>query len=394
MKKTIISFIIGLCCFSTFTNAQNVLLNTDFASIPAPFAAVGDGDSSPRVYDNSVQNGFTFSNVALQPEKVNKGYTGRVILQRGDRESSGIYPGSIEFPAIESAGMVTIAAIAGSADKTFKLQKKTGSAWEDLTTFTIGNVDAETLTCNVQEQNQCILRLINSSGSDIQIFEVSVTAYESGSGAGEYVSKEIVHEQFNTSPWEEKAAGNYTFTIPVDAGSGVVTLTNCLVQLTGTISGASSVGRIRTVDATSIIELPEVPSCGSITLNMNAGSDNKLFTLEKKTGSSWVTVTTFAVNVAVSTVSYEVKSETPVTFRLTTNTGAKNIYELWITDYVKKAETAIHSIAPFKDTIVSIRYFSLTGIELRQKPISGIYIQKTKYANGFSETKKVLEANK
>ena len=223
-----------------------------------------------------------------------------------------------------------------------------------------------------------------------------------------YTSKEIIHEQFNAAPWEDQPTnGNYNYTINVGTGTGTINLENCIINTTTNPAGAgaSSPGRVQLQKTDSqtdpgIIELPEVPSCGSVKINANAGNVSKTFKLQEYIGDAWEDLTTFTtssefVDETAGTTckaldfSYDVKSLNPVKLRLINNTSSSlYVYELWVTDYVKDDANAIKQVNADKGTLVATYYYTLTGIRVLE-PVSGVYIQKKVYKNGAVEINKI-----
>jgi hypothetical protein len=390
MKK--IAFLLVSLCFVSLTKAQDIVLHTDFTAqeFGADFDNIGD---KPAV----TLQGITFYNVKTDFTKVIYGITGRVYLEAQTSEKN---PGILEF-SVPSAGNVTVQAAIGTGTnlpRLFALEKKAANGeWEVVKTFEVNENSSDTkqflpYTAAVNASSTCILRVINRQSGQTQIASLLVEAYNGGNGEeGEYVSKQIIHEQFSAAPWEDKATtGNYNFTIPVGTSTGVMALTNCKVETDKKVTGASSDGRIIMDGKDAIVELPEVPSCGSIKINANSGSDDKKLTLQKKSGSSWVDVQEFNTSKTVADFVYELKSQNPVTLRLTNGTGSMYLYEIWVTDYQKA--TAITSLNPDKGRIVAVRYYDLRGMELQAQPLSGFFIQKIIYDNGSMETKKLFQS--
>jgi hypothetical protein len=370
--------------------------------------------------------------------------------------------GNIELPAL--LGVISIDLDRVSDITRLEIQKydAASEAWIVLTTASAG---AGNVYCaDVSQLGDCTLRLLSKHPSGtVDIGKITVVYCETIPGPDpgdvEYESKEIIHEQFNTTfkdnaaNWEEKAEGNWTFTIPVvgsETGYGIIKLTAYSVELTGNQTGATSTGRLRCSGTSGIVELPEISSCGTITLNTNAGSaSGKSITIQKKSGDNWIDVKTVDLTNVPATYFYDVNSAAPVTLRIiTSNSGAKNIYELWVTDYVAKAvpvitvdcgaciEGVLHYIVYVDDValenevtaeeyaaleyankpdlptdceecigtaikdlngqgkIVSVTYSDLRGMSLQKAPLSGLFIQKTVYDTGSIEISKIFKNKK
>ncbi len=232
----------------------------------------------------------------------------------------------------------------------------------------------------------------------------SVVEGQGSDDGGNYTSKEIIHEQFNATPWTDQALGNYTVSVPVGTGTGNMLLENCSVETTKEIAGASSVGRIilqktDSKTAAGVLEFPQVTSCGKVTVNANTGSVSKTFKLQKKNGANWDDLATFTTPSetlsetssasACASFSYDVNSATPVTVRLINNTSSTlYFYEVWMTDYVKD-NSPINWVIVNKGEVVSSRYYTITGMEVRE-PQKGLYIKKDLYEDGSLKTSKVF----
>jgi hypothetical protein len=362
----------------------------NFSTEPGVFKAIGQ----PGTFANGTQNGFHLSNVILDPNKQTASSTGSVILQGTT--------GSIELPEVKNAGLTTIVAASENAGVSFLLEQKINDNWMPVKEFTI--VAANNLAEYAQDvasESDCKLRITNTGSAALEIYAVLVEALSNEEPPIHYDSKLIIHEQFNATfnnnaaNWADKTEGNYSFVIPVGTGTGTISLTKCEVGTENTQTGASSNGRVRFIDASSIVELPEIAGCGLFTMSVNAGTaTGKSVTLQKKSGNDWTDVRTFSLTDVPATQEHELNLPTPVKLRLITKqAGAKNIYELWISDYTPVI-TAIEKlpVEQNKGEIVAIFYYDLRGIRLQGKPASpGIFIQKTIYANGAVETiKKVI----
>lgn len=364
----------------------------DFSTEPGIFKPVGDIDT--HAFENSVRHGFTFSNVILDPGKKTLLYTGSAILQK-----VSVNAGMIEFPEVENAGNVTIVAVSENNSGKFNLEKETGGTWATVKEFSSDNGDNITeYSFDVDVNDKCKLRIVNNGNCHVEIFEVVVEAY-SDEEEIIYQSKEIIHEQFNdmfnsnVAGWTDKDPGDYTFSIPVGTDFGSLKLANCSISVAASQSGSTSKGRVRLVDQSSTVEFPEIPSCGTVTLNVNAGSaTGKSITLQKKSGNTWVDVSTFNLtDTPVSTVDYEMNSTAPVTLRLITKqAGAKNVYEVWITNY-EPSTTGIEQFDSDEFKVQAIHYYNIRGQQLLDEPDSGFFIRKIRYENGSVKTDKVFK---
>ncbi|MDR0232395.1 MAG: hypothetical protein LBI82_09795 [Dysgonamonadaceae bacterium] len=239
--------------------------------------------------------------------------------------------------------------------------------------------------------------------------------WEDALGQGEtdpndYTSKEIIHEQFNAEPWDDQPAyGNFNYTIKVGTGTGIIKLENCMINTKADPEGveASSPGRTQLRGKTTsvdpgIIELPEISSCGNVKINANAGNISRIFRLQKYVNGSWNDLTTFTTSSAYAdgdgssstackalNFSYDVRSAKPIKLRIINDSSSSlYVYEVWVTDYVKKGTSVKQTIAD-KGAVVATRYYTLTGVRV-QEPTSGIFIQQSIYENGAIETVKIL----
>ncbi len=229
---------------------------------------------------------------------------------------------------------------------------------------------------------------------------------ESQDDGGTYVSKEIIHENFQNWP-AQASNGNYTQSISVGTATGNVVMANCIIEPEKEYAAASpsSTGRLTLqksngTGGAGAVEFPEVSSCGSIKLNLNSGSLGKSLTLQKKSGDTWVELKTFTLSSTAAeegktscvagNYEYEVKSATPVTLRvINPTTSTIYIWEAWVTDYIKTS-TYNKQASTDKGNVISTRYYTLTGVRV-QEPASGIFIQQSIYENGAVETIKIMK---
>lgn len=447
MKKIILLFS-AIFCLSVFVKAEEWVL--DFGPDGLNYIA------NAAIADGLLENGNGASVVSCSTRN-----DGTLRLAKDD----GTTAGCITLPALTNVTNIIVEGASHNNRSTIQKYDAT-NGWTNLTTTVSGSSAPFSLSCTqASELGDCTLRIINTitngagdigkitvtytsnavsgeitnvecgdciegvlyyiiyiDGTENDTKQYTATEYEalipsSGSKpdlptdcavceAPVYTSKEIIHEQFNTtfnsnvSGWGVDGKTTGVFTIPVVGatnGIGTMTLTDCAVSTTATQTGASSEGRIRiesTDYLTASIELPEISSCGKFSFNANAGSaTGKSFTLQKKDGEGWNNLKTFDVTDSPTTYDFDVNSTIAVTLRIITKqNGAKNIYEIWVTDYVEDpgGGTDIQSATSSKGEIVFTRYFNLNGVELSVKPDTGFFIERVVYENGSVEARKVI----
>lgn len=404
MRKTI-TLLCAMFCMAVFAKAET-LLNEQFNSTSwESYTASGNHEITTSA------GTYILSACSVEPTSnlTGSGATsiGRVSLTAKDS--------SIELPELSNCGIITINANSGSVSKNFSVQKKLDDgSWQTIFTFTTESetvateaggsvVPVKDYSYDVKSEGAVTLRIINATSGAVRLYEISVASYvKDDDNDDDYTSAEILNEQFNAASWENyTASGDYGIT----ASTGTYALTACSVEATNNLtgSGATSIGRVTLTAKDSSIELPEFSSCGSITINANSGSVSKNFSVQKKLGDgSWQTIFTFTTEsetvtteaggsvVPVKNYSCDVKSEDAVTLRIINATsGAVRLYEIWVTDYVKKGSSIATTDAETGE-VASVSYFNLNGLELKSQP-SGICIEKTVYENGAVETKKIFK---
>src|SRR5690606_15442393 len=97
-----------------------------------------------------------------------------------------------------------------------------------------------------------------------------------------------IHE--NIQSWTAHAGyGNYTQEI--EAGS--VVLEACIVQPNASANGEASPGRIQMQAENGIVELPLLPSVGTVELALVAGGSNRSLTLQYLLDNNWTDLVTW-----------------------------------------------------------------------------------------------------
>jgi hypothetical protein len=352
----------------------------DFSVEPGIFKTIG----SENNFANGIRHGFNFQNVVLNPNKAVGNFVGSVILQN--------FNGILEIPKVKNAGNITVAANFETADGAFYLQKKNGNNWENIATANYQNENIYTFT--IESEDSVKLRIVNTGSCEVEIFDIVVEPYSNEENIV-YYSQEIVHEQFNTtfnnniSGWTDQDEGNHNFDIAVAGEMLPMYLTNCIVSTTSTQAGASSTGRVRFAGTSSIMELPEIPSCGVFAINVNAGTaTGKSVTLQKYSGNEWSDLKTFSLTDVPQTLEYMMEEKLPVKLRLMTkNSGAKNIYELWITNY--DAVPTENEDILLQHNLINTVFYNLVGIKLNKEPEFGIFIKMQIFDDGKIKVEKI-----
>ncbi len=102
------------------------------------------------------------------------GTAGRVQLQA----SAGI----LELPALNTVGAVTMNIAAGGADRSVKLQKYNGGAWDDLTTWTGIGITGAAFSYDVNDSGSSVRLRIAAPSAAIYVHDITVA---SSGGGGE-----------------------------------------------------------------------------------------------------------------------------------------------------------------------------------------------------------------
>lgn len=132
----------------------------------------------------------------------------------------------------------------------------------------------------------------------------------------------------NIQSWTPHGSyGNYTQEI--DAGT--VIMETCLVQPGASATGEGSAGRIQMQGINGIVELPLLPSVGTVELALAAGSSNRDLTLQYLTDSTWTDLITWTgIGSTGALYSYEMNNATPVRLRLTNPSNPVFIHDIHV----------------------------------------------------------------
>jgi|GEM_PF-2726562 len=118
----------------------------------------------------------------------------------------------------------------------------------------------------------------------------------------------------NIQSWTPHGSyGNYTQEI--DAGT--VIMETCLVQPGASATGEGSAGRIQMQGINGIVELPLLPSVGTVAVALAASGSDRNLTLQYLTDSTWTDLITWTgIGSTGAFYSYEMNNATPVRLRL------------------------------------------------------------------------------
>ena len=118
----------------------------------------------------------------------------------------------------------------------------------------------------------------------------------------------------NIQSWTpHNSYGNYTQEI----NAGTVIMEACVVQIGASATGDGSAGRIQMQASNGIVELPLLPSVGTVEIALAAGSSNRSLTLQYLTDSTWTNLITWTGISSTGTFySYEMNVDTPTRLRL------------------------------------------------------------------------------
>lgn len=141
--------------------------------------------------------------------------------------------------------------------------------------------------------------------------------------------------------WTNRASyGSYTQTITVGAGTGIVSMTDCIVANAAAATGTCSTGRVQLKATTGILELPALPSIGRVEFHIAAGAAGRTVALQSYNGSSWDAITSFTgIGTVGTTFYYDVNNLSATTIRLATPSAALYVHDIIITDYAGGSAT-------------------------------------------------------
>ncbi len=191
-----------------------------------------------------------------------------------------------------------------------------------------------------------------------------------------------------------------------------VSTPNCAVPGITHEFGDVAVGfRWRKADLNSAIELPEIPSAGTITLHIRSGNETKGGTviLQKFENDAWSDVYTFEFNPADylatksdEVLTYDMNSSSPVTLRVAWGSGVfVDLFRIDVTSYGTTGIQDPHT-SPVKiigRTLVvprpmEVSIYNLTGVLLFQKDKQTEFTLPASVSNGIYFLKSELGTQK
>lgn len=180
-----------------------------------------------------------------------------------------------------------------------------------------------------------------------------------------------IHE--NIQSWTAHAGyGNYTQEI--EAGS--VVLEACIVQPNASANGEASPGRIQMQAENGIVELPLLPSVGTVELALVAGGSNRSLTLQYLLDNNWTDLVTWTdINTTGAIYTFEMNQPSSVRLRLANPSHTVYVHDIHIS--LHSTESVINTSAGQLSNLnyggagpSLTQYFVLSGANLDGSDIS------------------------
>ncbi|MBY0487844.1 MAG: hypothetical protein K2P85_11755, partial [Flavobacteriaceae bacterium] len=133
----------------------------------------------------------------------------------------------------------------------------------------------------------------------------------------------------NIQSWTNRTAyGSYTQLIT----AGTVNMTQCIVSNAALATGTCSAGRVQMNTSNGIIELPTLPSVGTVEVRLAAGAAGRTVKLQYFDGSVWQDLTTFTgISTTGATYSYVMNVSTATTLRLSSSNNPVYVHDINVT---------------------------------------------------------------
>lgn len=135
----------------------------------------------------------------------------------------------------------------------------------------------------------------------------------------------------NIQSWTNQSSyGTYTQSIT----AGTVNMTDCIIQNAASSNGTCSTGRVQMKATTGIIQLPALPSVGTVEIHMVAGGASRTINLQSFDGTTWNTLTNWSgIGTTGATFTYTINSSTATTLRLSNPSSAIYVHDIIVSLY-------------------------------------------------------------
>ncbi|MDR4988343.1 MAG: DUF4623 domain-containing protein [Bacteroidales bacterium] len=159
----------------------------------------------------------------------------------------------------------------------------------------------------------------------------------------------------NIQDWDSQSYGNHTQVISVGTATATVTMTDCLVNPTGSASGTGSNGFVQMrATVPSVLLLPEVPGVSGFEFNIGSFGAGRSLQLQWYDGDEWVVLTTFeGIGVADANYTFEYFLDEPALFRLTNPSNPVKVYDIIVYEYSEPVQAAAPTFNPDGGTFFS-----------------------------------------
>ncbi len=135
----------------------------------------------------------------------------------------------------------------------------------------------------------------------------------------------------NIQSWTNHVGyGTWTQVIP----AGTVNMTQCIVANAAAATGTCSVGRVQMNSSSGIVQLPALPSVGTVEVHLVAGAAGRTLNLQSFDGTTWNTITTWTgIGTTGATYTFLLNSAVSTTLRLANPSAALYVHDIIINTY-------------------------------------------------------------